>query len=128
MNKVIISGNLTKEPELTEAGSSVICKNSIAINRKYKDVEETLFFDIEVWNKTAEFLVNYATKGTKVLVEGELRNNSYTNKEGVNISKTVINVFNLELAGGKQKEQLSLSKSHTPSTNKFDVNDDDLPF
>ena len=82
MNKVILSGNLTKEVEVryTQNGKAVV-KVGLAVTRNFKNAEgnrDADFFNLVAWDKTAEFFGNYLSKGTKILVEGRIQNNNYT--------------------------------------------------
>jgi len=87
-NKVIILGNLTRDPELKyTAQGTTIANFSIAVNRSYKDKDgdfkkEVAYFKIVVWGKTGESCSKYLSKGRPVLVEGRLNNNSWEDKDG----------------------------------------------
>ncbi len=102
MNKVFLSGNLTRDPEVryTQTGKAY-AKMGIAFNRRYKDKESVDFFNLVAWDKTAEFCGRYLVKGSRVLVEGTLRTNSYENKDGVKVNTVEIWVDNIEFASGK---------------------------
>lgn len=87
-NKVIVMGNLTRDPELryTPSGAPV-CGFGLALNRRYQngrgsDVEEVTFVEITVWGKQAEACAEYLTKGRTVLVEGHLRQERWETTEG----------------------------------------------
>lgn len=102
MNKVFLSGNLTRDPEVRYTqGGMAYARMGIALNRRYKDKESVDFFTLIAWDKTAEFCGRYLVKGTRVLVEGSLRTNSYENKDGVKVNTVEIWVNNIEFAGGK---------------------------
>ncbi len=126
MNKIFISGHLAKAPKIryTQSGKAVM-RTSIAVRRPFsKDKDATDFFNIEAWEKTAEFFDRYLAKGSKVLIEGRLQNNVYE-KDGVKHYAEKIIVENVEFAGGKSEK-----KSDEPK-GEFDgepVNDDDMPF
>lgn len=86
MNKAILIGNLTRDPELrtTQSGVSA-CSFSIAVNRRFKNQsgeQVTDFFNIVTWRRTAELCSQYLTKGRKVCVTGEIQNRSYDAKDG----------------------------------------------
>ena len=87
MNKVILVGNLTRDPELSETPSGIaVCRFSIAVSRDYSNAEgnrETDFFNITVWRGRAENCGRYLKKGNKVGVVGRLQNRSYDDKDGV---------------------------------------------
>lgn len=87
MNKVILVGNLTRDPELTETPSGVaVCRFAIAVSRDYANAEgnrETDFFNITVWRGRAENCGKYLKKGNKVAIVGSLQNRSYEDKDGI---------------------------------------------
>ncbi len=86
MNKVILVGNLTRDPELTETPSGIaVCRFSIAVSRDYANADgnrETDFFNITVWRGRAEVCGKYLKKGNKVAVVGSLQNRTYDDKDG----------------------------------------------
>ena len=85
MNKVILIGRLVADPEYRQTQSGIpVCRFRIAVNRpKRKDAEqEADFIGCTAWRTTAEFISRYFTKGTKIVVEGQLRNNDYTDNNG----------------------------------------------
>ena len=96
-NKVILMGNLTRDPELkyTPQGTSV-CTFSIAFNEKRKEVEKTHFFDCEAWSKTAELITQYLKKGDQVCVDGRLDYNSWDDQTGNKKSKIKIVVDKIQ--------------------------------
>lgn len=107
MNKVIMMGRLTRDPEITYTQSSTplaIGKFSVAIDRKFKKPNDTVtadFFNCTTFGKQAEFVEKYLKKGTKVLVTGRLQNDNYTNKEGQKVYSTQIIVEEIEFAESK---------------------------
>ena len=86
MNKVILVGNLTRDPELSETPSGIaVCRFSIAVSRDYAGADgnrETDFFNITVWRGRAENCGRYLKKGNKVAIVGSLQNRSYDDKDG----------------------------------------------
>lgn len=86
MNKVILVGNLTRDPELSETPTGVaVCRFSIAVSRDYANADgtrETDFFNITVWRGRAENCGKYLKKGNKVAIVGSLQNRSYDDKDG----------------------------------------------
>ena len=86
MNKVILVGNLTRDPELSETPSGIaVCRFSIAVSRDYASADgnrETDFFNITVWRGRAENCGRYLKKGNKVAIVGSLQNRSYDDKDG----------------------------------------------
>ena len=89
LNKVILQGNLTRDPEYKDLGNMALCKFTIATNRKYKGEEESCFTDITVWGKLAEICNKYLHKGSKALVEGRLKLDTWE-QEGQKRSKHTI--------------------------------------
>ncbi len=114
MNKVILVGNLTRDPELTETPNGIpVCRFSIAVSRDYANSEgtrETDFFNITVWRGRAENCGKYLKKGNKVAIVGSLQNRSYEDKDG--IKRTVTDVIASEV------------EFLTPKTAQTDVDDD----
>ncbi|MBR2870802.1 MAG: single-stranded DNA-binding protein [Clostridia bacterium] len=86
MNKVILVGNLTRDPELSETPSGIaVCRFSIAVSRDFANADgnrEADFFNITVWRGRAENCGKYLKKGNKVAVVGRLQNRSYDDKDG----------------------------------------------
>lgn len=109
LNKVMLIGNLTRDPELrvTPKGTA-ICTFSIAVNRKFKDDsggerEEVTYIDIEAWGKSGENISKYCTKGRPLFVEGRLRLDQWedkTTKEKRSRMKVVLENFQF-LGGGR---------------------------
>lgn len=94
MNKVILIGNLTRDPELSETPNGVaVCRFSIAVSRDYSNSEgtrETDFFNVTVWRGRAEVCGKYLRKGNKVAIVGNLQNRSYEDKDGIKRNVTDI--------------------------------------
>ncbi len=109
-NKVMISGNITKDIELryTPQGTAV-CDFSIAINRKYKSgeelKEEVSFIGVTAWSKTAELINKYCSKGSNIFIEGRLTQESWEDKEGKKNSKTKVVAENIQFVNTKKKEE-----------------------
>jgi len=99
-NKVILAGNMTREPQLSfTPGNTPVCEFGIATNRRYRDregnqKEEVCYVDLVAYGKTAENINQYMNKGRPLLVEGRLRFRQWTNKEGQNRSKLDVFVEN----------------------------------
>jgi single-strand DNA-binding protein len=102
LNKVMLIGNLTRDPELrvTPKGTA-ICQFSLAVNRKFKDEsggerEEVTYIDVEAWSKQGETIAKYCTKGRPLFVEGRLRLDQWedkTTKEKRSRMKVVLENF-----------------------------------
>ena len=106
-NKVIILGNLTRDPELrsTQSGQQ-IAKFGMAINRKFsaggEKREETCFVDLTAWGKQAEILHQYTKKGSALLVEGRLSFSTWEGKDGKKRSKLEVVVENFQFIGARE--------------------------
>lgn len=101
-NRVVLMGNLARDPELRYAqGNNIaVVRTAIAVNRRYKDKEEVMFIDLVVFGKQAETLSTYAKKGTQVLVEGRLQQNTWEDPNGQKRSKHEVLVEGFQLIGG----------------------------
>ncbi|MCZ6574034.1 MAG: single-stranded DNA-binding protein [Planctomycetota bacterium] len=105
-NKVMLMGNLTRDPELryTQSGSALV-KFGLATNRRYRSkaskemVEETCFVDIEGWGQQAETFSQYMSKGRPVFIEGRLRLDSWETKEGQKRSRLVVVMEGFQFLG-----------------------------
>jgi single-strand DNA-binding protein len=83
LNRVVLIGRLTRDPELRTAGSGLaVCNFSIAVNRIRKDDQDADFFNIVAFGKTAEFVSQYLHKGRLAAVDGRLQQRKYTTKDG----------------------------------------------
>lgn len=155
-NRIIMIGNLTKDPDLRPVGSQSVCKLNIASNKQYKNrqtgalVSEVCFIDIEVWGVQAESCKNYLQKGRPILVEGRLKLDSWKDTEGNTKSKHSIVADRVVFLGTntetqdeesseelnsslhKQSIQIKPSKQKpfvkTQATEATPFIEDDLPF
>ncbi len=87
LNKVMLVGRLTRDPELRYAGSAAVTNLGLAVNRRYKDKsgewkDDTCFVTVVFWEKQAELAQQYLKKGSAVYVEGRLQSRSWDSKEG----------------------------------------------
>lgn len=136
MNKVILIGRLTKNPELRFTSSNIaVTTFSLAVDRIGS--EETDFIDIVVWRKQAENCNKYLEKGSKVAVEGSIQKRSYENKNGEKRYLTEVVAENVQFLDTKSKVQQETNeykdssvKTETNALGSLDVKieDDDLPF
>ncbi len=136
MNKVILVGNLTRDPELTETPSGVaVCRFAIAVSRDYANADgtrETDFFNITVWRGRAENCGKYLKKGNKVAIVGSLQNRSYEDKDGIkrNVTDVVANEVEFltpkSAQGDYEDAPVTTSKRERPQLEAID--DNQLPF
>lgn len=106
MNKVILMGRLTRDPEIrysSGATSTAVGSFSIAVDRRFKREGEpdADFFNCTAFGKQAEFVERYLKKGTKIVVVGRIQNDSYTNREGQKVNATRIMAEEIEFAESK---------------------------
>lgn len=114
MNKIIIHGRLTRDPETSKAGQAEVCKFTIAENYG-KDREKANFHDCEAWNKGGEFVQKYFKKGQEIVVVGEVQQREYDAKDGSKRRATSIRVERVDFCG-KSADKTEVS------------NIDDLPW
>ena len=115
-NRVIIIGNLTRDPELRQLSSGQsVCRLGLASNRSYRNrqsgemTQEVCFIDIDVWGAQAESSKNYLAKGRSVLIEGRLKFDTWQAPDGTNRSKHTIvaeRVVFMQSAASAESEQL----------------------
>ncbi len=130
MNKAIIIGNLTKDPELTQTTNGIsVCRFSVAVQRKFTNSEgerETDFLNVVAWRNLADNCHKYLKKGSKAAVVGSIQTRSYDAQDGSKRYVTEIVAEEVEFVGsrtnaGEEKEEVSKLEP---------INDDgdDLPF
>ena len=106
LNKVFMMGNLTRDPELRQAGGQQICGFGIALNRTYQTArgetrEDVCYVDVEAWGRTADIVAQYARKGSPLFVEGRLRYDTWDDREtGKKRSRLTVTAENVQLLGG----------------------------
>ena len=134
MNKVILIGNLTRDPELSETPSGVaVCKFSIAVNKSTSDGERTAdYFNIVTWRGQAENCGKYLAKGRKVAIVGTLQNRSYEDKDGNKrtVTEIVANEVEFLSATNSTSENKNGSQGQVTASQITleEVEDNDLPF
>ena len=139
LNKVILIGNITKDPELKQTPSGVsVCSFDIAVNRKINK-DEVDFISIVAWRQQAEFITRYFKKGRPILVCGQIQTRSYTDKQ--NNKRTAVEVVADEVSFVGNKESATEAKSeataqpympsaYTSNSQNFEEipGDETLPF
>jgi single-strand DNA-binding protein len=107
-NKVILLGNLTRDPELryTPQGSAV-CEFALALNYVYTNkqtgqkVEEVSYIDLVAWGKTGETIAEYMKKGRQIMVEGRLKQDRWEAQDGKKMSKVRVTAENVQFVGSR---------------------------
>lgn len=136
MNKVILIGRLTKDPETRYSQSKepmAITRFSLAVNRRFKKdgEQEADFINCVAFGKTAEFVSKYFSKGKMISIVGNIRTGSYTDNNGQTRYTTDVNVEEVEFCGGKEdttQNQKTIEQNETFYSIEQGVDDDSLPF
>ena len=106
MNRIILMGRLTDEPDIIESkNGTLIAKYSLAVDRY--GTGDTDFFPCSAFGKVAEFAEKYLHKGMKIAIEGSVNLGSYTNKEGVKVNTCNVIVNSHEFCESKKREDES---------------------
>ena len=113
MNKVILMGRLTRDPEVRYGGANntAIARFSLAVDRRFKrDGQPSAdFFNCTAFGRTGEFVEKYLRKGTKIVLDGEIQNDNYQNKDGQMVYGFQIIANNVEFAESKAASQQNAS-------------------
>lgn len=135
MNKVILMGRLTSEPEIRYAAGengTIVARYTLAVDRRYnRDQQSADFIRCVAFNKSAEFTEKYLHKGTKIAVTGHLQTGKYTNKDGTVTYTTDVIIEEQEFAESKKNSQNGSSPDQPSGDGFMDIPDDiadDLPF
>ncbi len=143
MNKVILIGNLTADPESRQTNSGIpMCTFRLAVQRRFSNaqgVKEADFINIVTWRQTAELCARFLTKGRKCAVVGSLQTRSYDAQDGTKRYVTEVVADEVEFIGSPQGGQNSYNAGDVPpppeppasyqsNTGFTQVDDDELPF
>ena len=143
MNKVIMMGRLTRDPDIKYSqgeNSMAIARYTLAVDRRFKrDGDATAdFISCIAFGKSAEFAEKYFHQGIRIVVEGRIQTGSYTNKDGVKVYTTDVVVEQQEFAESKKASDENAQTTHpqqaqAPETDGFmqipdGIDDSELPF
>ena len=139
INRVVISGNLTREPELRQAGSTTVLQFGIAVNDRIRNTQTDQwedrpnFFDVLVWGNRGESLSRILAKGMKVAVEGRLRWSQWQAQDGGNRSKVEIVADRVEFfapprEGGTPRPAQDNYSAPAATAPSVEVLTEDIPF
>lgn len=135
MNKVILMGRLTKEPEIryTSGNNTAVCSFTLAVNKRFqKQGEERKadFINCQAWDKTAEFIGKYFQKGSQVAVIGRIQTRTWDDNEGKKHYVTEVVVEETYFADSKRGEGSTVKPQTNDGSDGFYPMDDDdeLPF
>jgi len=118
-SKGIVVGFLVKDPESRTVNDKMVCNFTVAVNNSRTDV---CFMTVEAWDKRAEFVMKYFTKGKPIIAEGILKQNVWE-KDGKKFSKHFILAERVAFVGGQDKSQESESLSSAQSTSAPMINE-----
>lgn len=122
MNQIIVTGRLTKEPEVKRIPSKkegpdfLSCKCTIAVDTGYGDKKRTTFFPLDIIGRTAEVFQKHTYKGQKVLVAGEMLCDEYKAESGASMKNWKIKVSSIEFLEWKAKEQTAETAQIEPGS------------
>ena len=144
MNSVRLLGRMTRDPEIrysTGENANANCRFTVAVNRKFKNKQtgqyDADFISCVAFNQQAEFVNKWFHKGDPIVVSGWIKTGSYTNKEGVKVYTTDVNVDEVEFVPGVKNGEgnaagSTVSRAATPDMNGFmnvpDTIEEELPF
>ena len=129
MNKVILMGRLTRDPEVrysTGENATAIARFSIAVDRRFRrggDNAEADFFNCTAFGKQGEFVEKYLKKGTKILLSGRIQNDNYTNRDGQKVQAVQIIAEEIEFAESKNASGSGNARYEAPERPSNPVND-----
>lgn len=134
-NKVLLLGNITRDPELRHTPSNTaVAAFGLAVNRQWKDAggqeqKEVTFVDCEAWGRTAEVINQYLRKGSPIFLDGRLKLDQWQDKEGNNRSKLKVVVESFQFVGGRESDNGTAKPATTARQGEFTpVSDEDVPF
>lgn len=133
MNKLVLLGRITRDPELRQAGETSVVNFSVAVDRKFKKDggQEADFPSCVAFGKTAEFISKYFKRGMKIALEGRLQTGSYTNKDGNKVYTTDVVVEAVEFAESKRTQEQGQEQEQAADGDGFlsvPFSENDLPF
>lgn len=132
LNKVMLIGNLTKDPESRAAGQKSVASFSIAVNRRSKgqdgqQKEEVSYFDCEAWDKTGDLVMQYLKKGRTVLVEGRLQQDRWV-KDNQSRSKVKVVADNVQFLSPKTEGQAEGQTEEAAAPADASIGDPNVEF
>lgn len=132
INKVILMGRLTRDPEMRHTNSGTpVTTFSIAINNGYGEKQRTDFVNCIAWNKTAEFVANYFTKGKMIVIaDGRISTRSWETQDGKRAYATEVTAQEVSFGETKSSQQTATQPPMQDDDDDFTPldEDDDLPF
>ena len=142
-NRIVLVGNLTRDPEIryVDGGGKAVTKFALAVNRKSKAGDETMYVDIVAWDRLGEICNQYLKKGMSTLVEGRLAIRNYETKEGEKRKAVEVVASDMQMLDSKNRangeagsyagsRSAGTASASTGSSGTFDdeAMDDEIPF
>ena len=132
MNRVVLIGRLTRDPELryTSGNNSAVCNFTIAVDRGFtgqNGEREADFIPVVVWNKQAENVKNYLNKGSQVAVEGRIQVRNYDDQNGQKRYVTEVIANNVEFLGSKNSSNSTSIDSDNNEPTPYDFGEEKAP-
>lgn len=137
INRVVLVGRLTKDPELRYTPSGVaVATFTLAVNRTFTNSSgdrEADFINVVAWRQLAELCANYVKKGSQVGLEGRLQTRSYDGNDGKRVYVTEVVADNIQFLSPSNSENSKPTNDYKPTdpfanSQTVDISDDDLPF
>lgn len=148
INKVVLVGNLTRDPQFSKTQSGIsLARFTVAVNRRYGQNEETDFINCVAWRQSADYLGQYAKKGNTVGVEGRITTRNYDDPAtGKKVYVTEVTADSVTLIGSRSAKENPSPQAQEPSSSGYfadngntsddefntgpllDISSDDLPF
>ena len=138
VNKVILVGRVGQEPNVRMVGDKKVATINLATSEKYKGrdgnlVETTEWHSVVLWDRLADVAEKYVTKGTQLYIEGKIKTEKYTDKEGNEKFAVRIKADSMQMLGGTKQQENAPASAYAPKSTPFQTYDnanptDDLPF
>lgn len=132
MNKVVLVGRLTKDPDVRCNNDTAVARFTVAINRKFKNKDRKYdadFINCICFKNTAEFVEKYFVKGMMIGLSGRIQTGSFTNKDGQKVYTTDIVADEVEFVESKKEQESATKNDDGGFTNIPDaIDDEELPF
>ena len=130
MNKVVLMGRLTKDPEVrySQESNTAIARYTLAVDRRRREEQTADFINVVAFGKNGEFAEKYLHKGTKIVISGRIQTSSYTNKDGQKVYTTEVVAEEHDFCESKKDQNSENHSSNDGFTNIPEGIEEDLPF
>ena len=128
VNKVILVGNVGQKPTSREVNGKTVANCTLATSMRSKGESVTEWHRLVFWDKTAELVLQYVDKGSKIYVEGRITYRKFTNKDGVEQHSTEIVVSDVKFLGDSPKKSGQDDATFTPPARSSNSSNEEFPF